>query len=390
MISFIDFAVISLGIVAQSAGDRAIDVVAGAEVFSRACLSCHRSEGPSAFDLSTDAARIRRSATAALAVRDGLMPPWLPATTGSPLRGSRELSAVDERALLAWLDAGAPGPLPTTPGEPPHPGRAPLDGARLEAVTNGWKLGAQPGMAIRTFAVSPKANAPLLVAGLELNCDSPGLIHRVSLLADSAGFARRLDTADPEPGYDAVGDIGLVASGSAGAVSRLAPRWELPHGFAIRIPPESVFVTEVHADARGKVESSTASIDLLPADPESRVLDALSLSGLRPIVVDGNMRAIAILVRTGSNTQSLRVRAVAPDGHETILLDIPRWNERLSEPWVFLDPVEICAGSRLTVESIKNPLAEQRPELSQARTMTNLGEPVVVILAADEVDDKRD
>ncbi len=236
-------------------------------------------------------------------------------------------------------------------------------------------------MIIRAFAIPQKLHEPLLIAGVEMHCETPGLIHEVSLLTDSAGFALRLDAADPDPGYDALGDIGLVASGSAGAVSRLSPRWMLPNGFAISIPRDSVIVAEVHTDARGKVEPTTTAIDLIPADLGARVVRSLSLNEIRPMTLEDETLAIAIHVRADANIKSLCVRAQATDGQVLTLLDIPNWNDRLSEPWIFLDPVRICAGSTISVESVRHAAEPQNATESQATSMMGAGGPTVVILA---------
>ena len=360
-------------------------LVAGATVFARACLECHGPTGPSSFDLTSESARIRSSATAALAVREGLMPPWLPSRSGQSLHGSRELSPVDRQALLAWLDAGAPGPVSAP--EPiagsaisSAPSNHQSPNVRLADITSGWVLSANPGMVIRAFAIGQKLHEQLLIAGVEMHCESPGLIHEVSLLTDSAGFATRLDAADPDPGYDALGDIGLVASGSAGAVSRLSPRWMLPQGFAISIPRDSVIVAEVHTDARGKIEPTTTSIDLIPAELGARVLHPLSLNEIRPVTIEEDTLAIAIHVRADGYTKSLCVRALSADGLSVTLLDIPSWNDRLSEPWVFLEPFRLCAGSTISVESVRHPTESQDSAESQATSMMGSGGPTVVIL----------
>lgn len=217
------------------------------------------------------------------------------------------------------------------------------------------------------------------VRGVRLVCQSPGAVHSVSLLADTGGYATRLDASDPEAGYDAPGDIGLRASGSEGAASRLDPSWVLPPGFALEIPSQSTLVVEAHAEGRGKSESAACRVDLIAAVPGSTIVRAHSFSRLRPATIPECARAVAVMVRAAANAQTIEVVATSPDGARTLLLNIPRWNDRFSEPWVFDPPVPLDTGSLLSVEWTRDPEAPEIPPTSHAAAMS---EPTVVVLAA--------
>ena len=347
----------------------------GQDLFVRECLGCHRGDSPSQVDLAAPGPRGRRALTAAAAVRDGLMPPWLPGPMGAPLAHERRLNEHERATLVAWLERGAivEGKLPPAPsvGVP----------AATTCLVNSpsWEVGAAPGMAMRAFAVELGNSQSLRVQGLALRCDSPGLVHSISLLADTRGYAQRLDAADPSPGYDAAGDIGLDASGSAGAVARLQGEWLLPRGCALEIPAQSTLVLEVHADPRGRTESTACRIDFFGADPGATTVKAYSFSRVLGARIGDASRAMTVLVRAGSNALGIHVIATAPDGSRTTLLEIPRWNERFSEPWNFDPPVPLAAGTQLSVEWTTNEEAPVIPATSHAAAMV---EPTVVVLTA--------
>lgn len=366
----------------------------GASVFANSCLPCHGADGPASVDLSDLANMRRRAPTAAKLVRERLMPPWLASDTGAPLAHSRKLSDQDRTALLDWLDHNAPGEVialgqpamtsgrsvPAAPAAPSHDPRACDSSIR---IAQDWQIGADPGMQLRTFAMTPQEEVPKHIQGIELDADAPGVVHSVSFVWDQRGYGLRLDASDPQPGYDAVGDIGLQASGAGGTVSRLKNPWRLPAGYAIEIARDAALVAEVHAESRGKVESPAVTIRFIAAVEPFRILHAHSFSSIRPATIASRCDAVSIAIRAGSRVESIQVIAQHPTGALCILLDIPVWNERFSEPWFFDPPVDLSGGTKLTVRSTINPLAQTIPLDEHAALMS---ETTVVILAADYVD----
>ncbi len=349
----------------------------GERIFINSCLPCHESRGGSGLDLTTPGTLSRRALTAAQLVRDGTMPPWLPSETAAHLRGSRVLSCEDRLVLVAWLEHAAHDAGWVAPTAP----RQELPALRTVRVGEGWLLSPDPGLSVRSFALTPSIETPFLVGGFELVADAPGVVHGVSLLWDQLGYGVRLDASDPDAGYEAVGDIGLNASGSAGAVSRLMPRLILPKGCAIEVPIGAALIVEAHAQGRGRVESPGAVIRFLPADEGARVLRPYSFSRTRAATLTTAGEAVSLSIRAGSRVQSISVVAVDGVGVTTQLLEIPAWNEQLSEPWFFDPPVVLCEGTRLEVRSTANPVAERAPLDAHAAAMS---EPTVVVLVADE------
>jgi len=177
------------------------------------------------------------------------MPPWLASATGAPLAHSRRLSDHDRAALLDWLDHGAPREVialgqpamtsvrsghsgPAAPAAPSHDPSACDSSIR---IAQDWQIGADPGMQLRTFAMMPHEEIPKYIQGIELDADAPGVVHSVSFVWDQRGYGLRLDASDPQPGYDAVGDIGLQASGAGGTVSRLKIHGACPRDMQLKL-----------------------------------------------------------------------------------------------------------------------------------------------------------
>lgn len=352
----------------------------GERIFINACLPCHARGDESGLDLTAPGTLARRALTAAQVVRDGTMPPWLPSPAGAHLLRSRALSGDDRRVLLAWLaNAGrdAECAVPAKTQSQPQ-----IPAVFTVRVGEGWLLSSDPGLNVRSFALTPSIEQPLAIGGFELVADAPGVVHGVSLLFDQHGYGLRLDASDPGAGYEAVGDIGLHASGSAGAVSRLMPRLTLPRGYAIEVPPRAALIVEAHAQGRGRPESPAATIRFLPAEHGAHILHPYSFSRTRPAQLTASGVAVGVSIRAGSRVQSIEVVAVGAAGATTRLLEIPAWNERFSEPWFFDPPVMLCEGTHLEVRSTANLIAERTPPDAHAAAMS---EPTVVLLVADEI-----
>ena len=353
----------------------------GAQVFSKSCLPCHGANSPAALDLTDPIALRRRATTAAQVVRDGLMPPWLPSESGAPLKDLRKLSATDRAALLEWLDQSAQGKVPDAVVSP----RSSQECEIAVRVGDGWQVGGDPGMTLRSFAIKqdPTMNpdTPQFFNAIEYVADAPGVVHSISFLWDELGYAARLDASDPAPGYDAVGDIGLQVSGSSGSVSRLSTLWRLPKNYAMKIPIDAVLVAEVHAEGRGKVESIAGNVCFLAPEFPCKLVHAIAISPSRPATIASACEAVSISIRAGSRVQSIDVFAKDAKGQLQCVLNIPKWNERLSEPWMFDPPLALEAGTELIVQSTVNVDAEQTPIDAHAAAMS---QPMIVVLVADK------
>ena len=352
----------------------------GAQVFSKSCLPCHGANSPAALDLTDPIALRRRATTAAQVVRDGLMPPWLPSESGAPLKHSRKLSATDRASLLEWLDQSAQGKVPSAVVTP----RPSQECEIAFRVADGLQVGGDPGMTLRSFAIKqdPTMNpdTPKFFNAIEFVADAPGVVHSVSFLWDELGYAARLDASDPAPGYDAVGDIGLQVSGSSGCVSRLSTLWQLPKGYAMKIPVDAVLVAEVHAEGRGKMESTAGNVCFLAPEFPCKLVHAIAISPSRPAKVASACEAVSISIRAGSRVQSIDVFAKDAKGQLQCVLNIPKWNERLSEPWMFDPPLALGAGTELIVKSTVNADAQKTPLDAHAAAMS---QPMIVVLVAD-------
>lgn len=345
------------------------------------CVGCHRPDGPAPFSLvKYDEAR-RRATQIASVTRDRIMPPWKPESGLELFVGERRLSDKDIARLQAWAETGATegdqSVLPTPP-----------------VFASSWQLG-QPDLVItmppytlradgldvfRNFVVRVPFTGMRYVRGFEFRPGSTA-IHHANVRIDHTTASRRLEDADPEPGYE-----GLILH-SADYPDGFFLGWTpgqfapfLPRGMAWRLAGGSDFVVQLHMKPTGKPEqlqpqlglfftneppSSTPAmlrlgrqnIDIAPGVADYHSVDSYT------VPVDVQVQAI----QPHSHYRATRVQAKAtlPDGSTRWLIRIPRWDFGWQDVYRYASPFWLPAGTRIDTEyAFDNSAASPRNPVS--------------------------
>lgn len=358
------------------------------------CTSCHYTGGIGPFPLETyaDAAQsaylIRRS------MEERFMPP-LPADpkTSWPIDDPRVMTDADRATLIAWVAAGAPegdpadAPAVPPPSDPYGPPTLSLDiGVDYtppEGVMDDY----------RCFVIDPgfTEDTELVMTDVE-QTNRQMFHHGILYLAAGrmAADARRLDAADPEPGYPCFGGPGFasdewVAGEAVGALPR-----PYPAGTAKVIPAGSLFALQLHYNTnngrgpdRSKVHFWKAAAPVNKPPHDARManflfnippgnanysvkasIDVVSAAdvgrpGLRARVVEGLLwRSWGHMHVLGSSYTLDLIRA---DGSRVRVLDIPRWDFNWQGTYDHIDPLEVKAGDRLEMTCTWDNSASNQP-----------------------------
>jgi hypothetical protein len=364
------FAAAAIAPIAAAEVDFSRDV---APVLARCCLSCHRPDGPGAYDF-TDPANVRRVARTLLAtVESGAMPPFLPeagVVTVPPRPDADEIAM-----LKAWVQEGVPigGARTVLAGEP----RPAAPSLAAWEVAGGWSVAANESRVMRSFVVGV-VERPLEIGGWRVRAETPGLVARTLLAAGDAGLARALDERDASLGFKFTGDLGERRAGSLGGVG-IGGTFSLPAGFAMRLAAGEAIVAECHADGRGKEERGGFRLEALPAvaagDAAIRTVSAFAVGGggeertssdgptvsstMPPIERDLDL--VAITLRPGPYATATHLQAIAPDGRETTLVRIDRWNAHADRPYPVDPPYRLARGTRLSLgTTAENEILRER------------------------------
>jgi hypothetical protein len=343
--------------------------LSGWSLYSTHCLGCHSPGGSSPLRMDTRAAIARKAPTIATVLREHFMPPWLP-TGGGPFHHA-SMTDTERAALTAWATAGATdAPLaaleatavralseaPTSPTSP----QISTPPATI-AIATGWAIPAD-GIHMRTFVVHSPA-LPERVHAVHMTRASAA-VERAMVSVDPSGNVLHLDDIDPGDGAHTRGD-GPVSSAGSFAMLGADSVWELPDHWSIRPGPGDL-VVELHATGRG-VETPAAvqlSFDAgTPTDRLAEVFAAGPLGAVRiertdrsirtesaPLVVD--VEAGVLGLRTDERCTSVRVCAVAPNGVERVLLDIPAYREGLDRSYRFATPIELVRGTNIRIDTV--------------------------------------
>lgn len=331
--------------------------LSGWSLYSTYCLGCHSQGGSSPLRMDTRAAIARKAPTIATVLREHFMPPWLP-TGGGPFHHA-SMTDTERAALTAWATAGATDAPPT----PPTPATSPQTSTPTStiAIATGWAIPAD-GIHMRTFVVHSPA-LPERVHAVHMTRASAA-VERAMVSVDPSGNVLHLDDIDPGDGAHTRGD-GPVSSAGSFAMLGADSVWELPDHWSIRPGPGDL-VVELHATGRGVETPAAMQLSFDAGTSNDRLAEAFAAGPLGAVRIERTNRSIrtesaplvvdveagVLGLRTDERCTSVRVCAVAPDGVERVLLDIPAYREGLDRSYRFATPIELVRGTNIRIDTV--------------------------------------
>jgi hypothetical protein len=376
------------------------------------CAMCHHAGGSAPFSLTTYAETKRHAAQIAEVTRRRFMPPWKADPTDGPFVGQHPLSDSEIELLQDWTKAGAPQ---GNPHDAPPPRR----------WAEGWQLGT-PDLVItlprpytlppdgtdlfRIFAIPITTDRLRFVRGLEFRPGNPKVVHHANIRVDPTAASRRLDEADPAPGYD-----GVIAR-SAGypdghflgwTPGQIAPL--LPPDLSWRLEPHTDLVIELHMQPSGKPEAVAPSIGFYFSDTPPTRTPAMLRLGRQSIdipageshytITDSFMLPVdaeveAVQPHAHYRARDVRGLATLPDGTTKRLIDIADWDFRWQHVYRFVTPVKLPKGTTLSMQYVydnspSNPRNPQVPPLRARwgqRSSDEMGDLWIQVLTRDDHD----
>jgi len=338
-----------------------------APILHSQCASCHHPDGPAPFSLLTfDDAR-RRATQIAAVTSSRYMPPWKPEPGFGDLAGERRLSDEQILAIDHWVATGM------------------LEGNMAEVTpprwSGGWQLG-EPDLVVtlpeytlqadgadlfRNFVVAVPGATARYVRGLEFRPGSRA-IHHANIRVDPTPASRRLDSADPAPGYE--GTILRSADYPDGHFLGWTPGQATPLAsgdLAWRLDAGSDLVVQLHLQPTGKPEPLRPSIGLyFTAEAPTRTptivrlgrqdLDIPAGATAHHIVdsyvlpVDAEIRAIQ--PHAHYRAQSVAAWATLPGGGRRPLILIRNWDFNWQDQYRYATPFWVPAGTKLEMDYV--------------------------------------
>lgn len=329
------------------------------------CSTCHHDGGPAPFAL-IEYGEVRDHGEQIVDVTHrGYMPPWLPRPGELAFEYERERRLTDaEKQLLAdWVAAGMPE------GERAGAPRPPTFRA-------GWQLG-EPDLVLeaeqafelaadgpdiyRNFVIAAPSGSPRFIKAVELQPGPTSVVHHAVMRIDVTGEVRKLDAADPAPGFDGMvfGGAKMPGGRFLGWTPGKTPdpgtderAWQLTSGADL--------VVQVHLRPSGKPEAirpkiglyyairppskialsmelSSSDLDIAPGEADYRVTDSFEL----PADVD----LISVYPHAHYVGKQLDGYVLLPDGTRRQLIEIDDWDFNWQDAYRFEQPLRLPKGS---------------------------------------------
>ena len=294
------------------------------------------------------------------------MPPWKPDPGTGPFIGERRLADREIDIISRWEREGArEGDVRALPQVPHWSSGWQLGTPDLIVELPEYTLAANTADTFRNFVVSLPTKDVRYVRGLEFRPDSP-VVHHANLFVDTTPASRRLDDADPAPGYEglipfsAAFPEGHILAWTPGQVPTLAPK-----GMAWRLEPGTDLLVQLHMqptstpvrlrpvvglfftnDAPTLVPTALRlgrqDIDIAAGDASYRTSDSYVLP------VDAEVEAIQ--PHAHARAREVRITADLPGASQRTLLAIRDWDAHWQDVYRLATPIWLPAGTRLVAE----------------------------------------
>ena len=317
--------------------------------------------------------------------------------------------------LEAWVAAGTPEGNPAeTPALPPFPDGWLLGTPDLIVTpAEPFVLPAEPTDSFRIFAIPIPVSKRAFVRGIEFHPGNPRVVHHANIRVDRTATSRRLDDADPLPGYD--GLMPRTAEYPDGHFLGWTPGQVAPlvgPDLAWTVEPGSDLVVQLHMQPSGAVEKVKPVIGLYFSDrPPVRTPSILRLGSQgidipagegRYVIRDSyalpvDVDILAIQPHAHYRAKEIIGTATFPDGSARRVMHIRDWDFRWQHVYRLVQPLLLPKGTTLSMEytydnspaNLRNPEVPPIRVLWGQRSKDEMGDLWFQLLARTDTDRER-
>ncbi len=336
-----------------------------APIIQRHCEGCHRPGQIGPFPL-TNFEQVRAFKTEIKrATAERRMPPWSAVPGHGEFRNERRLTDDEIATIAAWVDGGAkPGnhkdrPAPVVYNDDWAFGKPDL----VLTPDDEFELAGNGVDEYRCFVMPSGVERTQFIQASEVRPGNRKIVHHVRNFADITGTARKLDAADPKPGFDC--SLGMAAPykriGIGGWAPGITPEKQ-SEDIGVLMPGRADIVMEVHYHRNGLREKDRSSLGIwfhkarprhiqrsmpvanlgirIPAGA-SRHQERASWTVAKPIL------ATSILPHMHLLGTEMRVTATFPDGRVQDLVWAKPYDFNWQTTYRFKQHVRMPPGTRI-------------------------------------------
>ncbi len=340
-----------------------------APVVFRNCTVCHRSGEVAPFNLITYADVKKRAKQIVRVTEKKIMPPWKAEPGFGDFHDARTLTPDEIAFFRRWQDAGTPeGEAKDLPPAPTFP--------------DGWTLG-EPDLVLempeaftvpaegrdvyRVYVLPMASKDDVNVVAAEFRPGNRKVVHHALFFLDTSGAARKLDEAEPGPGYTKAGGPGFIPSGGLGGWAPGAMPRRLPDGYVRTMKKGSDLVMQVHYHPSGKPETDRSKMGLYFAKgpPKKRVI-TIPLSSRQidippgekdyrisrsfPFPVDAEV--VGVIPHAHLVCKEIKAEATLPDGTKQPLIWIKDWDFNWQDHYLYKTPLHLPKDTKVDVSFV--------------------------------------
>ncbi|MFN0108817.1 MAG: hypothetical protein ACKVZH_08180 [Blastocatellia bacterium] len=399
------------------------------------CTSCHRPGEAAPFTLMNYADAKKRGKLLATVAESRQMPPWKADKGDYEFKHERRLTTAQIETMKQWVAAGMPEGNPAK--LPPMP-----------KFAEGWQLG-KPDLVVKmseaftvpadgpdiyhNFALPLNLTEDKWVRAIEFRAGARTVVHHSLFFSDATGEARKLDEADPQPGFaggmaftgqrfaarfglgggkDSNPAAAARAGGSLGGWAVGAQSQEMPAGLAYFLPKGSDLVLSSHFHPSGKVEKEISTVGIYFADkaptktftgvqlpPLFGVFEGLDIPpGAKEYTIEDSfvlpvdVKAFGTSAHAHYLAKQMHLMATLPTGEKKKLLWINDWDFAWQGQYQFKEAVSLPKGTRLdvritydnTADNPRNPSSPPKRVTWGEGSFDEMGSMSLMVVAANE------
>ncbi len=317
------------------------------------CVECHRDGGVAPFELTSYDDVVAHGPMIKFVIQRGVMPPWFaapdPGHTASQWSNDRTLSESETSDLMAWLDGGTP--LGNQ-----------RDAAPMREFADGWLIGKPDAIFEMPRPITIKASGvmPYQYVTTETDFDEDKWVQAIEVQPGNREVVHHVLVFDELPGQEdrfrggVNGFFGAYVPGNGTLI--------YPDGIARRLPKGARLKFQLHYTPIGRATEDQTRIGLIFAkQPPKHEVHVAGLantnlnippqaenfadSAQRKLPVD--IQVLSLLPHMHLRGKACRYELLDPQGHSTLLLDVPRYDFNWQLPYRYTQPRLIPKGSTI-------------------------------------------
>ena len=332
------------------------------------------------------------------------MPPWPPGDRAdAQFEGERKLDDAEIALIKKWIDEGAAqGDAADLPPAPNFPDTW-LNGEPDLIVTleEPFLLPADGVDVYRNLVLPLPVDQVRWIRSVEIKPGNKRTVHHAVMQIDRFGTGRRLDEAEPGVGFGGM-EMGSTENPGGHFIGWSPGKMPnvVPEDMAWKIGPGTDIVLQLHMLPSGEVETIKPQIGLYYADkPSTRQPFSLVLRNSNIDIPAGettytveddvtlpvDLQVLGVYPHAHYLAKDVKAVAALPDGRELTLIHISDWDFGWQDEYRYSQPVELPAGTRLSMRYVYDNSAEnpKNPSSPPRRVMagnSSLDEMAILML----------